>query len=414
MFDQQVDLTAPCGVCLGSRSIAIDGGSQVQGLAIVYLQDDSYIRLMVAGETSSYQGHLAPSDTKVNFDDNNRHSQLQLLGSYILDHHSGISATYRPQDSEKLLVTLRQTLDSGIVKILWTGTLTNVCNVLSLISSTLNQQRRQLDQAASEIVRLNEEVILWKGQVDSILHKQQLDKDILTHQFSKLYEATHDKMREMRKKLDRLQRQEEALYRPVSNISIKKRVTKDTITEDITEGQPNDHDVVWDSSLVQRMTESTKSRPEADTTSPAVGTSSMVVPRDKNTILTGTPEQNSSVATKTIAQPKLVAKIRKALNPSLSFPENDSNRSSPKRTHNVRTTTVVFSTDDLFRDPAVSHSLSQSEPKRLKRARDEQKDQLPEEKQGPPGAPKNPMEQNKVVSLAELLADSSSDEDVRW
>jgi uncharacterized protein YoxC len=416
MFDQQlpVDFTAAGAACLGSRSIVIDGGSQVQRLAIVYLHDDSYIRLVVAGETSSYQGQLAPSDTKLNFDDHDRHSQLQLLGSYILDHHDGISATYRPQDAENLVVTLRQTLDSGIVKILWTGTLTNVSNVLSLIGSTLNQQRRQLDQAASENVRLAQDVQVWKGQVDSILHKQQLEKDILTHQFSKLYEATHDKMREMRKNLDRLQRQEEVLYRPASNISSKKRVTKDTSTEDFTEGQPNDHDAVWDSSLVRRMTESIKSRPEAETTSPAIDTSSKVVPIAKTTSSTDAPAQKSSLVTKRRAPPKPVAKKRKALNPALSVPENDSHRSSPTRTNNnVRTAKEVFSTDDLFRDPAVSHSLSQSEPKKLKKARDEQKDQLQEEKQGPPRAPKQATEQKKIVGLADLLADSSSDDDVR-
>ena len=381
------------GLCLGSRPIVFDGDLG-QGIAIVFNQgesetESSSLRLVVVHEKSSYQGHLDPADTKVHLDDSGS-SRLRALASFVLEQHDGVTVNYQPTiGGEQLMMTIRQKRDNGIVKMLWSGKLEKESNAFSILNETLNQQCQQIIQANSDKHQLQQHVREWKATIDSMQRQGQLDKDILTHQFSQLYATTLDKLQEMKKELDRLQRQEQAFHLPLNATASKPRSTREQTAEDFAAGQPDDHDALWDSSLVQRMTETSKSgsvtkiskvRKDAPKRKSAVSTKVMLNPHDKlEKAPLDEPEQSFSA-------PGV---------PCISL-KNRSNEPSSTGTRELN------NTDDLFSDGVILQMLNRTES-RKKRGREEDKE-----------ASKLPGKalDKKLLEAGALLDDS--DDDCGW
>ena len=406
MFD--LDNVIP-GDCFGSRSIDFNGNSD-QGLLSVNCHDQSSLRLLVISGHSNYQGQLVFADSKVRFE-NDDSTTLRTIVGYLLGHDDCVTSTYQPIEAHQLLVTLRQRRDNGIVKILWTGRLCKTSDALSSLCLTLNQQHEQLHQARCDQGKLKASVQEWKEIAESMQHRMQIEKDILTHQFYQLFKTTQSKFLKLSMDLDRLQRQENILQDPAI-VTIKPQRSKMIQSVGFSEEQPDDHERLWDSSPTSRTAEHSISKIQVFRTETLTGQVNPFMPESEiphhiaverssqKTLrkLTEIPPKNRLDSTIAVAMTQ-----NKTVHPSVMQHSVSYISSTPSKIK-LSDAIVLYNPDDLYLDPPLSVSLSQTKSSYLKRRRIEEKEEQKKSLSNPACT--------KKVSLSEasaLLDDSDDD-----
>jgi hypothetical protein len=399
------------GDCFGSRFIDFDGNSE-QGLVTVNYHDQSSLRLLVIGGHSNYQGQLVLADTKVRFE-NDDNTKLRTIVGYFLGHDDSVASTYRPIEAHQLMVMLRQRRDNGIVKMLWSGRLCKISNALSSLCFTLNQQHEKLDQARSDQEKLKASVQEWRETAELIQHKLQIEKDILTHQFSQLFKTIQVKFLTMKMDLERLQREQQIVQDPATVTMKPQKAERMKSVEGFTEGQSGDHKVFRESSFISQMAECSKSKIEVISSERLVGKARLIMPeneKSRSVAIEKSSPKTEKKSTETPKKPSLDSRMGIAMmqnervDPSVKQ-QSASYISSIPSTNRLLDAKVLCDPEDLFLDSAISESLSQTKSRNLKRGR--------ENRQEPKKLFSKPVNRTKVslsLSEARALLDDSDDD----
>ena len=216
-------------------------GYRFRPALLIAFQVESHLQLQISDGTASlYQKDIHPSDTKIVYPDNcSDDNKVQILATYLLNEMDGISlrlddTTTTHDNNNKntdasinnnddgIKVAIRQRLDTGIVKMIWSGILPNVTSVvrsttttattttcfpfLQTLGRTIRQEQERYHALQDQCNGLQIDLLGWKDTAEKLSEDVwQSEKDALIHNFWTLYRKTHEELRKTQLELQQLE-----------------------------------------------------------------------------------------------------------------------------------------------------------------------------------------------------------------
>jgi hypothetical protein len=225
-------------------------GYRFRPALLIAFQVESHLQLQISDGTASlYQKDIHPSDTKIVYPDNcSDDNKVQILATYLLNEMDGISlrlddttttTTHDNNNSNNyntdasihnnddgIKVAIRQRLDTGIVKMIWSGILPNVTSVVSstattattttttptcfpflqTLGRTIRQEQERYHALQDQCNGLQIDLLGWKDTAEKLSEDVwQSVKDALIHNFWTLYRKTHEELRKTQLELQQLE-----------------------------------------------------------------------------------------------------------------------------------------------------------------------------------------------------------------
>ena len=148
------------------------------------------------------------------------------LTSLLLHDKSGITLSFGLIDLDdgttppKVKMVIRERLDSGVVKLVWSGDLSssssgNAFLFVSSLTCSLRDANLDIVHLRSELEKAKDDMIGWKDTATKLDDRWQMEKDDLTERFLVLYNRVKKDLRSVRKELTEEKKKKEIRVRPM-------------------------------------------------------------------------------------------------------------------------------------------------------------------------------------------------------
>ena len=248
--------------CWGTREIEIRQSNKNEAnkpALLVALQVDSRLQIQISDGTATYQGDINPSDTKVFYLEDC--DKVEILANHLLQEIDGISLVFdyvAPAD-EGIKVAIRQRLETGIVKMVWSGVLqqdaaSETCYpFMQTLGSTIQQENKKCQSLQDECNLLRTSLQGWKDTAEKLSENTwQSEKDNLLQNFFELYSKTHDELRKTKLELQQLEDRQKAGGSDYN--ATRRRAATTTSRAATVAEQPDDQDeLLYDCSTIDRL-----------------------------------------------------------------------------------------------------------------------------------------------------------------
>jgi hypothetical protein len=253
----------------GTNVNALPPSSSGHGLRpalLIAFQVESKLQLQISDGTASlYQTDIHPSDAKILYQDDC--DKVQVLAQHILSEMDGISLHFDDNDDalkhDGIKLAIRQRLETGIVKMIWSGILPNVTVAstttgtcfpfLQTLGRTLRQEQERYRDLEDQCNTLHLNLQGWKDTAEKLSEDVwQSEKDALIQNFLELYRKTHDELRQTQLELQQLEDRHAARAGQSSyqqEVVVRRANARPAVTE-----QPDDQDeLLYDRRTIDRL-----------------------------------------------------------------------------------------------------------------------------------------------------------------
>ena len=273
---------AASSTCLGTRypidlRQTVSHGSPLIGMLSTFsCQQEGkspYLLVLVTNGKSTFQGRIHPSEaSKVQWeshvsDEETKNADIadatkvKILSSFLLQDEDRIAVSYdctgTPDDERKIKLVIRETLSSGIVRILWSHVLESTENNLvfsAILGTCVNESRAQIQQWKREKEKLRTDLWSWKDTAEKLDRDWQSEKDGLLNRFLELYKKNHEELGKSRLEVQCLKRELAEAQAASSTSATKKRVIAAPPPPPVYANMPDDHDEEeFDSEMVDML-----------------------------------------------------------------------------------------------------------------------------------------------------------------
>lgn len=352
------DATTP--ICLGTREIDIRTKKQTKQKTSALLMvcsstsSSNSITVSISTGLDTYSSKsITPStDSKLDTVDNFTSHLLQQQNltagvSVVCDYEQGDNNN----DQEIVKVIIRQRLETGIVKLVWSGILSKdidndnkgCLSFLQVLGSTIAKKQVEQQTSRAQQEQLQTDLHGWKDTATKIEGAWQVEKDILLEQFHVLYKATHDELRSTKLALQQLENRHKAAGNDYTTASSNKKRSSTTVAANnrVDHYQPDDQDeLIYDMATVERLAAGPKPS-VASTAVPALA------PRKKEAAPTTKSSRAAPTAKATqVQKPAVVPKVASSTD---TTSKNTGVTTSKSKVGAV----AVASVKDLFQDPVL-------------------------------------------------------------
>ena len=215
--------------CLGTREITIRTRSsatvgqeseELRPALLIGYQVKAELELYISDGSIHhyYQGRISPRDTKVvypsNDDSCDDDRKVKVLAKYVLEEMDGVSLNVEGLLSgENVKFAIRQRLETGIVKLIWSGLIprvpsnsTSSFTFVKLLGWTIQcgLDKCKMLQEKCNVTQSNLEG--WKDSAEKLSKETwQAEKDSILQNFLILYRKTHEKLCQTQLELQQLE-----------------------------------------------------------------------------------------------------------------------------------------------------------------------------------------------------------------
>lgn len=394
---------------LGTRLVQIrDVSEALLVISRLDKEDDqstrkSTVQLSVSTGTTVY---TVPSPIDVT--NNTKLDSIHEFASHLLSPSAedGISLMIEPQndDGGTIKLSLRQRLESGLVKLLYSGVMaeeeTNSnLNVLKLLSTTISQEQTKFNELQEECNTLKSDLEGWKDTATKLdLQHWQAEKDALVQHFFTLHQATHEELKKTKLELQQLEHRHVAAGNDYNVRSNKRRP--------IDQHAPDDQDqVLYDMTTIDRLA----AGPIVVAAPPAPKQRSTTAAA-KSTALKKSSKPPAS-STKAAAKQAASAEPAAAVSERPAIKKKDVARDSAGRIRLGDGAVAVSSVEDLLHDPALSGT---NKRKHSKRTSDNDDDTTTSSKATKKPKISSSVDEEKRKKLEAMAAILDDDDDDDW
>jgi hypothetical protein len=250
----------------GMTEVAADVCSDARGVRhalLVGFRLEGKLELQISDGTPNhyYQGTIDPCDTKIAYQDSDSDSRkVDILAKYITCEMIGVSlvvdGTIR---DDGVKVTLRQRLETGIVKLLWSGILqrprcdgSSCFPLLQMLGSTIRREQERYTTLQEDYNSMHSDLLGWKDTAEKLSKDTwQIEKDALLQNFLVLYRKTHDMLCQTKLELQQLEDRHKAAGGHITTAPMT--TTRRPIIAR-SEGVDDDHDqLLYDRHTIDRL-----------------------------------------------------------------------------------------------------------------------------------------------------------------
>jgi hypothetical protein len=247
---------------LGSREIRIQSriSTPQQDAVLLCFQRESQLELYVSDVTPKiYEGIIYPDH--INMVNSCPSSKVNALVRILFEDMEGVPFSLEDVDNG-IKLTIRQKMESGIVKLLWSGVLTitenNSSSYLSLFLTLGENIRKEKESnliLEKKLYAAQSDLRGWKDTAERLsLDNWQIEKDQLIQNFWVLYEKAHNELVRTHQDLQQLEDRYEAggiVCRETSRQSIASQHIKTKLTRGTA---LDDHDeMLYDDTTIDRL-----------------------------------------------------------------------------------------------------------------------------------------------------------------
>ncbi|KAI2510812.1 hypothetical protein MHU86_3598 [Fragilaria crotonensis] len=258
----------------GMPEVATDACSGVSGVRpalLVGFRVQGKLELQISDGTPHhyYQGTIDPCDTKIVYQESDSEIQkVDVLAKLVIHEMEGVSLVVDgtiPDDGVK--VTLRQRLETGIVKLLWSGILQRAqCDVsscfplLQILGSTIRREQEKYKTLEEDLNSVQSDLLGWKDTTEKLSKDTwQVEKDALLQNFLVLYRKTHDVLCQTKLELQQLEDRHKAAGGHSSSAPMTTTTRRPAIAR--SERVEADHDqLLYDRQTIDRLAAGPQSR----------------------------------------------------------------------------------------------------------------------------------------------------------
>ena len=257
----------------GSRCIeTVSDGSQFAPALLVGFRVDTKLELLISDGTADhyYHGSIDPCDTKIIHQDVDTDSQkVDILAQHIFTEMEGVSLVVdRTISDDGVKVTLRQRLETGIVKLLWSGMLpraqrdaSSCFPILKLLGLTIRREQERYNTLQEDYKSMQSNLLGWKDTAEKLSRDTwQSEKDALLQNFLMLYRKTHDMLRQTKLELQQLEDRHKAAGGCFSSSTTGPVATTRRPAIMRSEGVDDHDEVLYDQRTIDRLAAGPQSR----------------------------------------------------------------------------------------------------------------------------------------------------------
>jgi hypothetical protein len=154
----------------------------------------------------------------------------------------------------KVKVTVREQLDSGIVKVVWNDFLesssaakNNAYLFTSFLTNSLRNANKDIAQLQAELARAKADMTGWKDTASKLDNKWQKEKDSLTERFLVLYNRVKQDLRDAKKELLDEKKKKTVRVEPLVENAL---APEEPMAPQHNDGQ---EELMWDADMVEMM-----------------------------------------------------------------------------------------------------------------------------------------------------------------
>ena len=350
----------PASRCVGTRPIKILGKTDgADGALLSAFVDEEKLSLLVSDGLQSFEGSLHPKDTKVPLATDDARSKAEIVAPYLLEKKDGVSVGFENQEGHTIRVVVRERLESGIVKLLWSGSLkkqteeTGCLSTLLKLGESIELERCAFKNVQEEKDRVNQDLVLWKDTAEKLQDSWQGVKDELLQQFLTLFNTAHERLRQAQKEIERLELGRNPVMGDASAVPPRKR--RATVID-----HPDDYDVLqYGPDVVEKLAKGPARFKKPKTSSSNNNNNNNNNESKPKTTKTTTtnkskPNDETTTRTETLSSEKTLPENPEDMYGSSQESTTTTTTSPSKRTNPKTGAVELWDAKDLLDDSAVS------------------------------------------------------------
>jgi hypothetical protein len=272
------------------------------------------------------------------------------------------------KEEEEIKVVIRQRLETGIVKLVWSGILTkddnsNGClQILRILGSTIAKQHKEQETSQKQQSQMQTDLQGWKDTATKLEGAWQSEKNVLLEQFHTLYKVTHEELRCTKLALRQLENRQKAAGNDYTSAHTNKKRSNllNLNRVDHHHHQPDDQDeLIYDMATVERLA----AGPKQSTAASAAVLAIMV--RRKAAASSPSrpavpPRAQAPGAPKPPAAPNILSVVASLTSVDLVKHSKTATTASSTATKSAVGAVAVASVKDLFKDPVLKTKRKRS------------------------------------------------------